>query len=119
MGNLSGALQQLRAERKQAQGTPYAQSRYVAPRLVRLLSHISGGSTPRRRVRIARRPGFAIANFGEGCNVRLRLGSLLDGLLLSWLWLRIHFSDTDDSDGHVVLPVFGFCDLSVRRIQPA
>jgi hypothetical protein len=33
MGNLSGALQQLRAERKQAQGTPYAQSRYVAPRL--------------------------------------------------------------------------------------
>ena len=47
--------------------------------------------------------------------------SFLGGLLLSWLWLRIKaigFSDTDDPDGHVVLPVFEFA-ICGRRIRPS
>jgi hypothetical protein len=36
----------------------------------------------------------------------------------SRLAARDYLSNTNDSDGHVVLPVFGFCDRS-RRIRPS
>jgi hypothetical protein len=54
--------------------------------------------------------------FGEGW---ILLG-LLAGLLLSLLrWIQtIGLANTDDPDGHVVLPVFEFA-ICGRRIQPA